>query len=198
MKKLWLNIKKIINKIAWRWNIHWSNFYWRREREDVLLEFNDRKRPAESADAFVKRSALTVWDNWTYKHDGWEQLRDSTPPPPYAYKMICAARCKKSDLFKDDCDGYHAGLYHFLAHTGFDVYLLSILSVKTDYGHCVTAYRDETGRWHIHDYLTDYADADTLEELIEKHYNDVTGGEYVWGVKTWDYRAKKYKGVTIK
>ena len=169
MKKL----IKIIAVLIWRpIRTFWSNFYWRYVRHaatECPLDDADLRHGDESPTKYICRIDKKVMDAFDYKHDGIEELGDTTPPPAEMYRQM------KSGHFADDCDGYHACLYHLAKHADIECALLTILSMVNSYGHCVLTYKDENGFYHIHDYLTDYEGED-LDKLIIEHYSDVCGG----------------------
>ena len=174
-----------LNLIAHRLRILWSNFYWRKARKRYGIKYADKK-DSEDTPHFVNSVANRMYKKFRYKSDGIEELGDSAPPPAEMYAQYC-----EQDTFADDCDGFHAGLYHALYENGITCFLLSILSKKNEYGHCVVCFEYE-GRTYIQDYFSQY-DGDTLEDVIRTFYMGCTGGACMLFGKEFDYVDGKYR-----
>lgn len=169
---------KIIAVLIWRpFRTFWSNYYWlriKKARTDYPVKKAHKRKKSETATQYINRICDVVMDGYEYKYDGVEELGDSTPPPAEMYAQLV-----ENEYFADDCDGYHACLYHLAKNAGIDCTLLTMLSAVNKHAHCVLLYEDELGCPRIHDYLNDYGNADTRDEVIEKHYLDLYGGTMI-------------------
>lgn len=188
-----------------RWlNIHWSNHYWRDAKKDMELQTQD-KRGILCATKYAYYMGAKIMSLFKWTKDGFAQLGDSTPPPAEAYKRFCDTRrhnTKNKSLagfekqyFAEDCDGFHACLYHALAKSGIECKLLGIAGVMGGGGHCVLMYKDEGDMWHVVDYLNDYALGQTNEEIketIDYKYGEEYRHDYVLTTRTFDYEQGKY------
>lgn len=186
-----MNIFKfIVNYLGRPITIWWSNYYWktfRAPRYSASITEKEKKKDTETIKEYIKRTTDTVMKRFTYKHDGIDELGDSTPPPPEIYAQYAD---KNKEDFRDDCDGYHSCLYHFASQSGIDCRLVTILSNVNKYGHCVLGYTDEYGLQHIMDYRTDYT-GDTLDDIIIEHYHDCTDGAWLVFETKYDYEKNK-------
>lgn len=182
--------------IIWRpFRTFWSNFYWehiKHAKTDCAIAGEHLRHGDESAEEYLCRIDDIVMDAFTYKHDGVEELGDSVPPPAEMYSQVV-----QDGFFSDDCDGYHACLYHLAYKNSVDCELLSILSGKNKWGHAVLTYTDEDGKYHIHDYKRDYCGND-LNTLIKTVYSDVCGGVMLVFESKYDYRLGKWHNVPRK
>ena len=187
MKKL----IKIIAVLIWRpIRTFWSNFYWRYVRHaatECPLDDADLRHGDESPTKYICRIDKKVMDAFDYKHDGIEELGDTTPPPAEMYRQM------KSGHFADDCDGYHACLYHLADKNGIFCRLLSVLSAVNKRGHCVLLYLNRNGTWHIHDYLNDYEIEGDRDELIYNVYGEKYGGTIMVFESEYDYDKGKWR-----
>ncbi len=162
----------------WRpFYIFWSNLYWANAVKDFILRDVDHIEKEENYTHYLLRMANKLFDNFQYTKDNLEQLGDSIPPPPEAYKRFAEG------TLKDDCDGFHSALYHIAHCNGIECKLLSILSVKNDYGHCVLLFKDN--EWKV----LDYNNTMTID-VAKKHYKKVTE-EFVEYTATFDYKKEK-------
>lgn len=188
MIKLMKQLIKIIAILIWRpIRTFWSNFYWRHFKHaatECPLDDADLRHGDESPTKYICRIDKKVMDAFEYKHDGIDELGDTTPPPAEMYRQM------KSGHFADDCDGYHACLYHLAKENGIFCRLVSVLSAVNKRGHCVLLYLDGDG-WHIHNYRVDYNDNDR-DKLIYELFGEKYGGTII--VFEAEYDGKWHDG----
>lgn len=178
-------MKYILNYIYHLFNIWWSNFFWRGYRKEYHLKYSDTIGEKNVVE-FIADVAHRMFKKFKYKADGAEELGDTCPPPAEMYAEFC-----ECDTFSDDCDGFHAGLYHVLWKNGIPCYLLSVISAKNNYGHCVVAYEYD-GKTYIQDYLDSY-DGASLSDVVQRFYMGRTGGKAMLYAQDFDYTRGKYR-----
>ena len=187
MKQFFIIIANFIYRF---FHLPWSNFYWKRIKRaatDYPIADEDLRYGDESAEEYICRIDRKVMDAFDYKHDGAEELGDSVPPPAEMYRQMSEGH------FADDCDGYHACLYHLADKNGIFCRLLSVLSAVNKRGHCVLLYLNRNGTWHIHDYLNDYEIEGDRDELIYNVYGEKYGGTIMVFESEYDYDKGKWR-----
>ena len=180
-------MRKLIYNIWRPFAIFWSNLYWRIKHAhyDYKVRICDLMRKTDnSISDYIKRSASNVLNKFEYKHDGVEELGDTIPPPAEAYYQYV------NGVLKDDCDGFHACLYHLAKANGIESKLIEVFSLNNLFGHCVLAFKD--GDWKI----CDYDCIMTLEEARE-YYKTRCNGEYVEFDVEFDKRYINKKGLLL-
>lgn len=158
--------KKLLINIGLTWWTGWSNFRFRKALKDnVLLDEDKVKNCAE-----IRRLLLRLYDKFNYTDDGVDQLFDAVTPPPQNYQYYLDGEVK------DDCDGFHSLLYHCLAKSGIECYLLTVHPTKITSSHCVLLLK-LNGLYRVIDYRTIYTGSSTAEEAIAT-YNEVYPKKY--------------------
>lgn len=164
-------MKKQLLKL-WRPFVIWySNLYWKNAKKEVKVE--ETKQKDEDIFSFVERCCEIINYTFRYTRDGIRELGDTIPPPAEAYFQM------KHGELKDDCDGFHACLFH-MVQDYTNCMLVEIYSLKNTYGHCVLMFDG---------HICDYGKIMTQEEA-KQYYAERCEGEFViFGV---DYDGTKY------
>lgn len=170
----------------------WSNTRFKQaERFDTTLEKDEIIQ-----DIFgVTRTAREIYNNFEWTKDGIDQLGDAIVPPPQNYRNL------KNAKLKDDCDGFHSALYHYMYNSGYECYLLSVVAI--DGGHCVLIYKDESNKWRVVDYKKVYESFCDMSAAIEDyntHYQKVykLKAPFYNGLVLYNYVTGKFSRVKIK
>lgn len=134
---------------------------------------DEKKQDGENLFKYLERCAKIIFTTFRYKSDSLWELGDTIPPPAEAY-----FRMKHGELV-DDCDGFHACLFH-MAKEYADCMLVEIFSLKNNFGHCVLMADGK---------ICDYGQIMTIDEA-KAYYTEKCEGEFlVFGV---DYNGQKY------
>lgn len=186
-------LRKFLYTIQNKIWIRWSNIRFKK-----VERFSERIAPEDIVNDTddILRLAKKIYKNFKYKSDGADQLWDAVLPPCYAYKQY-----KNKDVFKEDCDGFHALLYHCLVQSSIESYLMSVQTKKS--GHCVLVFRLER-IWYVIDYDSIYQAGRSLSEMID-NYNSVYSNHYEEnklkvkfnGFYSYNYKKGKYKMINL-
>lgn len=174
------------------WWINWSNFHWRKSiRHNIGICDEDNVETLEDIVALVKK----LYQHFTWTADGIVELFDSMTPPPQNYQNYLDGH------LYDDCDGFHALVYHCLYNSGFTCYLLSAVAVGS--GHCILLFKDKEGLWHVNDYTRVYQGFKTPQEAITD-YNETFRVRYKTktevcfnGLVSYNYEKGKFEKVNV-
>lgn len=188
--------KAIYRFFSWlavtKWWPFWSNIRFKNTvRSNIPVLAADRVSTLSD----IQQLANKVWDVFSYKKDGFNQLWDAITPPPQNYLYYQAG------LVQDDCDGFHSTMYHCLINSGIQCYLLSANSLSG--GHCLLVFCLNE-HWHILDYTKIYGSWLILDNAVA-HYNIVYKEKYsckhdVWynALISYDYTTRRFIGLPIK
>lgn len=180
-------LKTIYPLCHWWW-IHWSNVRWSKvERHSEEIDCYNDLKDFDSIQAMIK----DIYNNhYTWTADNVDQLFDAICPPPYNYY-----RYKTKPVLKDDCDGFHSLVYHFLHCNGYECYLLSLVDFRV--GHCVLAYKSND-KWYVINYTKIYGGYESLSALIENYNAEYSKQQKIDkisanGLVEYDYKKGKLK-----
>ena len=191
MKKLKTFLIKIFSPFANEvWWPMWSNIRWNKVVKDCEVFEEDRVKNVTE----IRRLAKKLYAKFEYTKDGADQLFDAIVPPAQNYLHYL------DGSIKDDCDGFHSLMYHCVNKSGFESYLLSVVS--NGGGHCVLVFH-ANNKWHVNDYTTVHVGCDTLKEAVEKYnekfltnYVKSEDGEILYnGFIHYDYETGKFRSV---
>lgn len=186
MKNFLINLRILFNKVYYPFYLWWSNFFWKVFKKSVYemrlyeVDYFIRDILAE-----IEMKANEVLERFHYKYDGIDELGDTMPPPAQMYYSF---RCLGK--VKDDCDGFHASMYHILQKNAINSQLVRVSSLVNMWKHCVVAFK-LNGKVYVLDYNHIYA-GNTLEEIVAEHYGEVTKHKYLIFTQTYDYKKHKY------
>ena len=197
--------KEIIYTIHRYFLVWWHNFRWKKVRETFIndphyIADNDKIKDGEDINTYAVRASYKLMNEFIYKPDDASELGDSMPPPPYLYKLYKESQMSQNhDSFTDDCDGFHGALYHMLAQANANVSIVSVISLKNKYGHAVCGYYDYQNdhKYHIQDYVTNYANQD-LDYLLADAYSEITDGAFIIFKTQYDYDNLVWRNVPIE
>ena len=112
---------------------------------------------------FIVNIARQMYTKFTYQYDGPTELFDSMRFPAQCYTDY------KNGLLKDDCDGFHAALYHVAESNSYDSYLLTYIPTKLSKSHTVLLIK-HNNYFYVDDYTTIYK-CESIEKVIERLEN---------------------------
>lgn len=169
----------------------WSNIRWSKERK-IVCEAKEEHKATNLTQ--IKALVKTLYANFKWTKDGADQLWDSVCPPAYNYKRWTEG------VLKDDCDGFHSLVYHCLASSGVECYLLCATHMKG--GHCILLLKNKD-KWYVNDYNKVHSGFATPQEAIED-YNKIYSDTYEKGKRKVEFNSltafnyKKHKFINIK
>ena len=168
----------------------WSNIRFKQAERNSTAIIDDDKIESLSDIKFIARRA---YENFTWTQDGIDQLGDAIVPPPCAYKQISDGK------LLDDCDGFHAAMYHILSAHKIECYLLTATAFGG--GHCLLIFKFNN-KWRILDYTKIYDSAETAQEAIERYdqvYPKIYSTKPVFynGIVSYNYETGKYKALSV-
>lgn len=174
------------------WWPHWSNFRWRKSiRSNIEIPDEDKITSIEKAGQVARQ----VYKKFDYTADGFDELWDSIVPPPQNYQNYL------DGCVKDDCDGFHSTMYHFMYNSNLESYLLSVIAFGVS--HCVLLFKFD-GLWHVNDYTTIHEGYNTPEEAISaydekypKIYTNVKSEVFYNSLLKYNYEKGKFKNQKI-
>ncbi len=182
---------KFFGNLIQMWWCFWSNIRFKNAlRFDIETKDEDKAFNLKDIRELVSK----LYNKFEWTEDGIDQLWDALTPPPQTYKHYL------DGLLKDDCDGFHALVYHCLSSSDIECYLLTANTFSS--GHCVLIFRLDN-KWHVNDYSYVYKGFDTIEEAIEDYNLDFpkvyNTKEVIYnGLVEYDYTKGKYKTTSIK
>lgn len=190
MKKF---IYQIVGFIAtYIWWPFWSNIRWKKAiKKNIPLREEDKVVNIHE----IQPLLCEIMKHFKWTADGFTELWDSMTPPPQNYQYYV------DGLLKDDCDGFHAVVYHCLVNCGFECYLLAVETYGS--GHCVLLMRDGE-LWHVIDYTHIYNGFSDPQEAIDNYniqYQKIYNTKnpvYFNGLIKYDYEKGKFEGVFVK
>ena len=175
-----------------KWWPFWSNIRWHKAiRTNIEILDTDKVKTVSEARQLVSK----VYKKFTWTKDGADQLWDSITPPPQNYQNYLDGE------IKDDCDGFHSTIYHFLYNSDLECYLLSVIARGCS--HCVLIFK--LGKsWYVDDYDKVYNGFSTIEAAIEDYNTKyiqmyTTKSEVYYNSLTkFDYEKGKFKNQPFK
>lgn len=153
-------ICNLIGDISMSWWCWWSNYRFKKSiRNNLKVNEEDLVSTYKQVQALVAK----LYKKFEWTADGADQLYDAMTPPPQNYQYYL------DGLLKDDCDGFHALVYHCLYNSGIKCSLFTANAINS--GHCILAFT-LSDKWYVVDYNKVYKGYDTLEEAVDE-YNKV-------------------------
>ena len=158
-----MNKNKLYNLIgdfSMSWWCWWSN-----TRFKDAIRDNKKVNDEDLVSTYKQVQTLVakLYKKFKWTADGPDQLWDAMTPPPQNYQHYL------DGLLKDDCDGFHALVYHCLYNSGIKCSLFTANAINS--GHCILVFTLNS-KWYVVDYSKVYKGYDTLEEAIDE-YNKV-------------------------
>lgn len=169
LAKLWLSFR-----------VKWSNY----KNKDNLNDYKVTETVVNPVD--VGSVAISVYSRFEYKYDSPFEFFDSMRFPAQCYKDL------KEDKLKDDCDGWHAAMYHLCIKNNFkNTYLLSYITRDLVKSHTVLLSKWTT-YWWVLDYtaLLPMMSIDDLLGELERKYNTKI---LSYNLVRFNYEKNKYE-----
>lgn len=121
----------------------WNNFRFRKSIKEYIPLSNELNTIGD-----LQERVGELYKSFTYKYDDISMLFDAIDTPPQ-----CLFYLENSTL-KDDCDGYHAAIYHLVTHrveNASNIKLITVVTKPFTNSHtmCVFDLNDKT-------FLADY------------------------------------------
>lgn len=168
LAELWLKLR-----------VKWSNY---RNKDNIVnLDVEEKVDLAYSLAAL----ASAWYNNFEYTYDGIRDLFDSMKFPAECYYRI------KTSIFKDDCDGFHAALYHVAKQNKLQAYLLTYINTTLIKSHTVVLIKQLNKYWLL-DYTTMLSD-DTLEKVLDKALKRRHVELLTYNLVGYNYETGKYE-----
>lgn len=150
-------IKKLFVLTWLKLRVEWSNI----RNKNNLLDYPVDEQVRDMTFSYdVFRIAKTVYNYFTYAVDGISELLDSMRYPAQCYHDY------KQGLLKDDCDGFHACMYHIVQSNGFDCALLTYMVPKLTESHTVLVMKRQDNYYKL-DYRKIYT-YNSFEDIISE------------------------------
>lgn len=170
---------KLICKLWLRIRVFWSNIRNKNNLKDCEVEGT-----FETPSSIVEE-AKKYYHNFEYVPDGWDDLFDSMKFPAECYQRLI------NTVFKDDCDGYHAAMYHIAKKKGFNSCLLTYIPTDIKEGHTVVLIKYLSRYW-ILDYdkvLVNNTLEDVLNDTLKRRRVELVS----YNLVDFDYSKSKYR-----
>ena len=175
------------------WRVHWSNLRrCKAIRKNIKIPEEDKITSIEKAGQIARQ----VYKRFDYTADDFDDLWDSIVPPPQNYQNYL------DGMIKDDCDGFHSTMYHFMYNSNLENYLLSVIALGSS--HCVLLFKFGD-MWYINDYTTIHEGYRTPSEAISaydekypKIYTKAKSEVFYNSLVKYDYEKGKFKNQSIK
>lgn len=160
-----------------KFRVWWSNKINKDDVDDYeLLEKHFMK-------SFTKSKLLSIqkdlYSRFNYKYDSFKELFDSMKKPAQCYVNSC------EDNWEDDCDGFHAALYHILFKNGYRAKLLTMLfpeNILLSHTVCIVEKYNKI-------ILCDYTSQKVFSNIYEiiSYYQDINNVSFViWNIVSFD------------
>ena len=129
--------------------------------------------------------ATKMYNNFEYTYDGISDLFDSMKFPAECYNRLVTS------IFKDDCDGFHAAVYHIAYKNKLETYLLTYVTKTLIGSHtvCLIKYLD---RYWVVDYnslLVKDSLEGVLNETIKRRHEELL----TYNLTEFNYNSGKYE-----
>ena len=137
----------------------WSRIRWAKENRG-------NSSPIERVHSIldIKQLVKTLNKSFCYTMDDISEAFDSLKPPSMVYQSYVDGK------FKDDCDGFHTCVYHILANSKVECWLLTLITKDIMTSHTVLLFEFEN-KWYIDDYDYVHGGLDSVEEMVETYKN---------------------------
>lgn len=171
-----IKIKKFIQDL---WNINIRYLY------SKILFFYDCKdfEIVETISCVndIRNIAKVIYNKFVYKHDFIDEIHQ----PPQCYKNYLYNK------LVDDCDGFHAVLFHILSKNNITCYFITYIP-KNMNGHTFIIFKYYNKYGYIDYNSVQYGQQqinETINKIKQYKYNSDYLAHYIW---KWDYEKKKY------
>lgn len=175
LQKFWLTARvELANAV---WQKHKKN-----EPATVPVAEEDKCNTITKTREVVKR----LYGKFVWTADSPVYLFDLMRTPAQCYGDFA----KKGKL-RDDCDGFHAAIYHAL-HDYYECYLITCMTTPVSKSHTMLIFKYKT-LWYLVDYANVKSAGSTIEEVISfiTAYRDVPVNCY--NLVEFDYKEDVFK-----
>lgn len=167
--------------------VAWSNWIYRNDlNDDDSIESEDQIK--EQDIPHIINLLNRVYINFHYTSDNIFVLFDAMHKPYQSYLNYC------NNVFFDDCDGYHAAIYHIFHSNSYGTFLISYIPTDTSKGHTVCGIKGKD-KYYVVDYNKIYT-GETLDICLNDLSEDRKVDIVVYALIKFDYEANKYKIVS--
>ena len=170
---------KFVSNLWLKLRVYWSNFRNKNNLKDC--EVKEHFYTPYALSTFVGR----IYSNFEYTYDGITDLFDSMKFPAECYHRI------STSIFKDDCDGFHAAVYHMAAKNDFQTCLLTYVTSDIISSHTVTLIKYLNKYWII-DY-NQLLSANTLEQVLKQVLDRRKSKLLCYNLVKYNYSTFKYE-----
>ena len=188
----------MIKLIAMFWCNVWRNFWsWIRWHKYTKIE----SMPVpEVNDENLRTTLFRRYSAYDWTADDITELGDSFCPPQYCFNENEKAMMKTpKGKYEDDCDGWHAMVYHILKNNGYNVALITVVTKPFTQSHTMTVIRDvneSTGEisYRVVDYTAVKGPFSTLQEFVDQYSLPVR----YWCLQAYNDKKGKYYNLKKK
>lgn len=173
-----------------KFRLFWSKWRWRKAVTEYPLAERHifHGMTPEELYVFILNLTNELHAKFKYTYDDITQLADSMKPPAQCYKEFI-----ENGKLEDDCDGYHALLYHILTENRIECALATAVPTnKIIDGHTFLAFR-----LNSHICIVDYSFMKSyntdFENAIQQYYNErhnKRGATVVYAYNVYDKNKK--------
>lgn len=163
----------MLNRLAQLWlklRVKWSNLYIKKHNCINNVDVNTAVYSIEHLATISGK----LYNNFVYKADDVTQLFDVMRTPAQCYIEL------HDDILYDDCDGYHAALYHLAHANNIKCYLLTYITRDIKNSHTfLVAYKSNN---YVHGWIgIDYKNETVLYKSIGGLIRDKTSKYKILG-----------------
>ena len=175
-------------KIWFYIRVPWSNFIYRKDLVQHELQGKDLINRTNFLNT-LNNIVRNVYRNFCYTYDDIAVLFDAMHKPAQAYYDYM------HNNFYDDCDGYHAAIYHILSMNDYTSFLLTYLPTDIKQAHTVCYFIGDDNRYYLVDYKRIYV-GETIHECLAELADDRKIEICFYNTVVFDYEANKYRIVS--
>jgi len=182
----WCMAFLMIDFIAKMWvkglKISWSNFRFRKSLKEYEPLYPEIQNLQD-----VMKATKELNKNFHYEYDDITMLFDAMDTPPSCLYHL------ETDGLKDDCDGYHAAMYHLLhkrCDSASSIALITIVTKPFTESHTMCVFEMDSQL-----YLIDYSrvvEINSMEDVMS-HMESVHGvNSRFYHIDKWNQETGKY------
>lgn len=185
----------IVKFFEWLWlrgiKNWWSYLRWHKYVKEESMDV-----PLIETDSQIISACRDLYRGFEWEMDGLADAFDTYVPAQYAYnRMTEYINDISEDKYRDDCDGFHAGVYHMLQENGYDVALITLATIPITESHTMTAIRYEEDDGSVYYKVVNYTALKgpykTIQEFVDNYGTPVR----YWCLQKYDLEKGKYYNI---
>ena len=182
----WLWLKGIKN-----W---WSKLRWWKQAKVESEPVPEIKKDESNLLEEIKK----VNDGFKWEMDGVKDLFDTYMPATYAYNETYKATHEGTEKLEGDCDDIHGAIYHLLNENGYDVALITLVTIPITKSHTMTAIRDVDSNGNVTYRVVNYRLVKGPYTKLEDFVDTYTHPVRYWQLNKFDYEKGRYVNIDYK